>query len=239
MPRRHSPQAVLPRAVVSAVGRDPFWFVIGGHAVRCFSPYRPSNDVDFGVGSARDLATLLSRLEAKGHVSVLERTSDTVHLQFDHTDVSIFVLSNLEKHTEGQALTATGVLATKLHAILDRGTRRDFFDLYVMLAEERLGLVDCFAAMRNVYAREVNEGLLLRAVTYFDDAEVEAALPGEGRGDWDSVKRYFMAAAGALLTPPMKRLSIQSRVVDVTPDEGAGPGEGKKGRRRPGARRKR
>ena len=42
-------------------------------------------------------------------------------------------------------------LATKLHAILDRGLRRDFFDLYVMLQHHQLGIVAVLAAIHAVY----------------------------------------------------------------------------------------
>lgn len=215
MPRKHGPLDVIPEPVSRALGRDPFWFVIGGHAVRCFCPYRPTHDVDFGVGSAKDLRALLRQLEGRGEVVVLERSTDTVHAQFAGVDISIFVLPGILEYTEEHTLTAEGVLATKLHAILDRGTRRDFFDLYVMLEQERFGLLDCFRAIRAVYATDVNEGLLLRAMTYFDDAEAEAPLPGEGVRDWDRVRAFFVAAAGALVTPPSAPLDIQRRVVDV------------------------
>jgi Nucleotidyl transferase AbiEii toxin, Type IV TA system len=215
MSRKHGPLEVIPESVSRALGRDPFWFVIGGHAVRCFCPYRPSDDVDFGVGSAKDLRALLRQLGRRGEVVVLERSVDTVHAQLDGVDVSIFVLPGIRRHTEEHTLTAEGILATKLHAILDRGTRRDFFDLYVMLQQERFGLVDGFRAIRTVYATDVNEGLLLRAVTYFEDAEAEARLPGEGARDWARVRAFFVAAAGALLTPPSTPLDIQRRVVDV------------------------
>jgi len=215
VPRRHGPLEVIPASVARALGSDRFWFVIGGHAVRCFCPYRPSDDVDFGVGSAKDLRALLRALGKNGELVVLERSEDTVHAQLDGVDVSIFVLPGIRKHTEEHTLTAEGVLATKLHAILDRGTRRDFFDLYVMLEQERFGLLDCFRAIRTVYATDVNEGLLLRAVTYFEDATAEASLPGEGARDWDKVRAFFITAAGALLTPPGTPLEIQRRVVDV------------------------
>ena len=92
MPRRHSPLEVLPEPIAHAVARDRIWFVIGGHAVRCFCPYRPSEDVDFGVESAKDLAELLSRLRSKGKVTVLERAEDTVHLSFDGLDGHTWVL---------------------------------------------------------------------------------------------------------------------------------------------------
>ena len=215
MARRHGPRDVLPETVARALGRDPFWFVIGGHAVRCFCPYRPTDDVDFGVGSATDLRALLRALESQGKVVIFERSPDTVHLQFAGTDVSIFVLPGIRKHTEEHTLTAEGLLGTKLHAILDRGTRRDFFDLYVIMEQERFGLTDCFRAMREIYATEVNESLLLRAVTYFDDAEAEAGLPGEGPRDWERVRSFFITAAGALIAPPATTLDIQRRVVSV------------------------
>ena len=56
---------------------------------------------------------------------------------------------------------------------------------------------------------------MLRALTYFDDADREAALPGEGKTDWRDVKDYFLIQVGSLLVPPSRRLDIQSRAVDV------------------------
>lgn len=48
------PVDVMPPPIGRAVADLPYWFVIGGQAMRCFCPYRPSRDVDFGVTSARD-----------------------------------------------------------------------------------------------------------------------------------------------------------------------------------------
>lgn len=215
MPRRFEPKDVLPGAVARILVRDPYWFVIGGHAVRCFCPYRPSRDVDFGVARAKDLESFLGAVRKKGKVKILERAKDTVHLSFDGVDVSIFVLPGLSEHTEACTLTAEGILATKLHAILDRGTRRDFFDLYVMMHQERFGFTDCVRALREVYETDVNEGLVLRAISYFEDADAETSLPGEGKKDWALVKAFFQRAAAALVTPPGVALEIEKRVVDV------------------------
>ncbi len=198
-----------------AVGDLPYWSVIGGQAVRCFCPYRPSRVVDFGVRRAENLEVILQQLGKRGGVEVLERGPDTVHLRFDGIDVSIFVLDHLARFAEDRRLTTTGILATKLHAILDRGVRRDFFDLYVTLQPHSLGIAECMSAMRQVYRQELNEPLLLRALTYFDDAEREARLPGEGPNDWQTVKQFFLSRVGQLLVPPMRKLEIQQRVVDV------------------------
>jgi predicted nucleotidyltransferase component of viral defense system len=219
--RRYQPTEVMPQAVARAVADMPYWFVIGGHAVRCFFPYRPSRDVDFGVGDVKTLTELTRALRARGKFEVLERDVDTVHGRFEGVDVSIFVLRELRPFTENRSLSVTGLLASKLHAILDRGTRRDFFDLYVLLEGHRLGLVECLRALREVYrTADVNEGLVLRALSYFDDAEAEAPLPGEDPRDFETVKAYFQRSVGALLIAPTQPLSFASRVVDVRKDTG-------------------
>ena len=209
------PVTVIPRPLGHAVADLPYWFVIGGQAMRCFCPYRPSRDVDFGVTRAEDLDDLVRQLERRGRVELRERTHDTVHLRFDDIDVSIFVLEMLSPFLADRRLSVTGLLATKLHAILDRGTRRDFFDLYVTLHLHAIGLAECLAALRQVYRQDVDDALLLRALTYFDDAEREAALPGEGKDDWSTVKEFFWSRVGQLLLPPARELEIERRVVDV------------------------
>ena len=209
------PVDVMPPRIGRAVADLPYWFVIGGQAMRCFCPYRPSRDVDFGVTNAGDLDDLVQQLQRRGHVEIAERSVDTVHLRFDGIDVSIFVLAMLSPFVSDRRLSVTGLLATKLHAILDRGTRRDFFDLYVTLHRHALGIAECLAAMRQVYRQELNDTLLLRALTFFDDAEREAALPGEGPDDWTMVKEFFWNRVGQLLIPPARELQIERRVVDV------------------------
>lgn len=226
MKGRRSPRDVIPRDVAEALPGGRYWFVIGGQAVRCFAPYRPSNDVDFGVVTARNLAQLLNHLKKCGETEILERAEGTVHLRFEGVDVSIFVLAELEPHVIDNALDVTGVLATKTHALLDRGLRRDFFDLYVMLQLHSLGLADCLRALRDVYRTEVNDGLVLRALAYFDDAESGPPLPGEAPADWSHVKEFFQRGVAALIVPPTRALGIQRCVVDARPAARRGKQDG-------------
>jgi hypothetical protein len=211
----YRPEEVIPQELRPVVEPLTYWFVIGGHAVRCLVPYRPTRDVDFGVREAASIDALLAELARTGTTEIRERSEDTVHLAWNGIDVSIFVLEGLAEFTEERRLSVEGILATKLHAILDRGARRDFFDLYVTLQHRRLGIAECLRAIRRVYRQEVNDALLLRALTYFDDADREAPLPGEGREDWRRVRDFFLSRAGALLVPPGEPLEIQRLRVDV------------------------
>lgn len=226
----------MPRELARAVDEIRYWFVIGGQAVRCFAPFRPSRDVDFGVGAADDLEDLVARLEESGEVDMQERSPDTAHLAWNGIKVSCFVLERLSSFVEDRRLDLTSLLATKLHAILDRGLRRDFFDLYVLLEGQRLGLASALAALHRLYPGPIDDALLLRALAYFDDAEAEAPLPGEGRRDWAQVKRFFQSQAGALIVPPRQPLAIQAQVVDVTPRRRARRPAAKRPAERPRAR---
>jgi hypothetical protein len=136
-------------------------------------------------------------------------------LRWNDIDLSVFILDEIAHFTEGRRLTVEGLLATKVHAIIDRGTRRDFFDLYVVLQDQQLGIAESLRALRTVYRQEVNDTLVLRALTYFDDADREAPLPGEGSGDWQEVKEFFLSRVGHMLVPPAQTLEIQRRRVDV------------------------
>ena len=213
--RPRDPANVMPEPLARAVADLETWFVIGGHAVRCFCPYRPKRDVDFGVALPNDLEELLAELSRRGRVEIVERGEQTVHLRFDGVNVSVFVLAELAPFTEQRRLSVTGIIATKLHAILDRGTRRDFFDLYITMQIHQIGIAECMSAMRDVYGSDLNEPLLLRALTYFEDAEREATLPGEGKDDWSLVTEFFLSRVGQLIVPPTKLLAIQSLEVDV------------------------
>lgn len=219
----YRPEQVIPRLLRPVVSDIPYWFVIGGHAVRCLCPYRPTRDVDFGVREARSIDGLVDVLRRQGDTEILERGPDTVHLRWNSIDVSVFLLESLAAFTEERRLSVEGILATKLHAIVDRGARRDFFDLYVVLQDRQLGIVECLRALRTVYRQEINDSLILRALTYFDDAEREAPLPGEGKRDWERVKEYFLTRVGHLLVPPAVALEIQRQRVDVDEEGESGP----------------
>ncbi len=212
----YRPEEVIPAPLRAIVKDLPFWFVIGGQAVRCLCPYRPTRDVDFGVSEAQSIDELVSTFSNAGTVEIQERGADTVHLLWNAIPVSIFLLKELAPFTEERRLSVTGILATKMHAILDRGTRRDFFDLYVVLQDQQLGIAECLRSLRAVYG-QVDDSLLLRALTYFADADREAALPGEGESDWQRVQDYFLTRVGQLLVPPAKSLDIQQLRVDVDP----------------------
>src|SRR5262249_45271504 len=91
--------------------------------------------------------------------------------------------------------------AMKLAAIARRGIRRDFWDLYA-IAEAGLSLRDAAAAyVRKFQVAESDLYYVIRALTYFADAEKDPVVPpGLSRRRWEQIKRFFEAQAPDLLT---------------------------------------
>src|SRR6185503_8533001 len=104
------PEHVIPQALRPVIEPLPYWFVIGGHAVRSLCPYRPSRDVDFGVADTRDLDDFVGQLTRSGETEVLERSNDTVHLRWNGINISVFVLERLAPFVAERRLTVEGIL---------------------------------------------------------------------------------------------------------------------------------
>jgi hypothetical protein len=82
----------------------------------------------------------------------------------------------------------------------------------------RTGSADAVAPLRDWTTRNLfDRGIQAAARNAIAEIQsrLEGALPGEGPSDWGVVKKYFLVQVGSLLTPPIKRLDIQARTVDV------------------------
>jgi hypothetical protein len=90
--------------------------------------------------------------------------------------------------------------AMKLAAISRRGLRRDFWDLREVL-RSGLTLRECCEAYRQRFGvREADLYHVLRALTYFADAEKDPVLPaGLDASGWTAIKVFFLAEAPKLL----------------------------------------
>jgi len=84
------------------------------------------------------------------------------------------------------------IAAMKIHAIEDRGTRRDFIDTY-MLAQE-FSLDDMLKFYQQKYnCLDEHIYTIARALQYFEDAEAELAMPHMLTNvQWENVKQFFL-----------------------------------------------
>jgi hypothetical protein len=181
-------------------------YLAGGGAVAHHIGHRQSLDIDlFSLQPDIDLVrfrdeAMMSLPDAK----TLGLTDVTLRLEVSGAPVDIvkYIYPPLEPPElgpEGVLVAGERDLATmKLAAVSQRGIRRDFWDLYELLHHGiSLGeALDFYATRFGTSHSDLYH--VLRALTYFDDAERDQVMPmGMTNADWHKIRTYFEHAAPA------------------------------------------
>ncbi len=183
-------------AVLGKSGAVVDAYLAGGSALALQFGHRRSEDLDFfslHEFLPDELSETLSRL------GTFEKTfakGITLLGEFDGIKFSYFQyrypLVAATTTYEGVEIAAPDdIAAMKLAAIMDRGKKRDFVDLFT-LAHHNLSFDAMFEFYDQKYhALESNAFSLIRAMNYFDEADTtdmpEMLIPLS----WDEVKKFF------------------------------------------------
>jgi predicted nucleotidyltransferase component of viral defense system len=178
-------------------------YLAGGTALSLQLGHRISVDLDFFTKLEFNETELSARL-AESAVFIPDGTAkDTIWGKIGQTKFSLFHYQYplLEDTVQFEGIQLAGlsdIAAMKIHAIENRGTRRDFIDLYFLAKkytfEEMLGFFQkkYAASQDHLYSA-------LRALDYFEDAEQEHQMPRMLVDvNWEEVKKYFQKEAKRL-----------------------------------------
>jgi len=197
------PDTLRAIKLVSEVSEIKQAYLAGGTALALLIGHRISVDLDFFSQHEFNEAQLIAKL-----VSLPEFVQDgtvqwTVWGKIGETRFSMFYYKYplLEKTIpfEGiQLASLADIAAMKIHAIEDRGTRRDFVDVYFL--SKNYSLEDMLGFYQKKYAvLEDHLYSILRALDYFEDAEKESQMPKmKSSVNWEEVKEYFRKEARRL-----------------------------------------
>ncbi|MEA1877629.1 MAG: nucleotidyl transferase AbiEii/AbiGii toxin family protein [Bacteroidota bacterium] len=83
------------------------------------------------------------------------------------------------------------IAAMKLAAITGRGSRKDFIDIYFLLQNHSLR--EMLAFYKKKYF-DASEYLVLKSLTYFDDAEDDIDVAVAKEISWDKIKAYILSS---------------------------------------------
>ena len=182
--------------------------LVGGSAIAVYFGHRRSEDLDlFSLVPDVDLHAVRASLAVSVPTLVVRGETDVMLKVAADGAIIDFVrypYAPLEPPTPGPG----GVLlasvrdlgAMKLSAIATRGLRRDFWDAFVM-AKSGHSLAEMAADFRMKFGREASDLYhVIRALTYFDDAEADPIFPrGMTPVLWTDVRTYFSREAPRLL----------------------------------------
>lgn len=164
--------------------------LVGGTALALQIGHRKSIDIDL-FGKIEDLPEeLKSECSALGNlqVSTFSRNFkmfwldgvkvDTVNCGYEWIDECLLI--------DGIRLASkSDIAAMKISAIINRGTKKDFIDLYYLLKEFSL------AHILKLYMQKYPEGsefIAIKSLTYFDDAEPDPMPYMFDTVSWEEIK---------------------------------------------------
>lgn len=166
--------------------------------------HRMSLDLDFFSASGFEPHRMIERLRSMTReVNVLCLESDTLHVGLDSAKVSflaynyplLFPLSDFEGV---EIADPRDIACMKINALAGRGVRRDFIDLYTIAQTYQLSeLLESFD--RKYEGIKFSRILLLKSLTYFEDAEEDESPELFVDQDWDQIKRFFETQVVAML----------------------------------------
>lgn len=182
------------------------WTLAGGTGTALQLGHRLSADFDFFKCSSMDKAGLARLQSAATNFSVLQDGDRTWSVVFDGVLCSFFQLlepmlfANIPFSFFGVA-DVRDIAVMKLVAIANRGSRKDFIDLFFIL-KSGVSLADCFKWLVQKHGPERTAWMhVLKSLSWFEDAEREPMPVMLVPFDWQAAKAFILQQAHALLLP--------------------------------------
>jgi len=178
------------------------FYLAGGTALALRLGHRVSLDLDLfsakNALGAEQRRTMFGVLKASGPLKIKEEKDGTCHLDLGGTTVSLFhyaypTLGRFEFWNGLGVASLEDIAAMKLSAVLGRGSKKDFIDLYELC--RRMSLDRVMKTAGRKFTRHADFPLqAARALLYFEDAEKEATPTMLVSASWEDVKSYFEGA---------------------------------------------
>jgi len=178
------------------------FYLAGGTALALHFGHRTSKDLDFYTEKHFDSLKLLKEFQKVFKNDLVKRpkmAKDTLWLDTNNTDFSFFTYSYpligpLIPYEAVKLASPEDIIAMKVEAIISRGVKRDFIDIY--FAIKKYGLRKVLGLFKKKYPYASNEYICLTALIYFEEAEKKE----QGRKrihiysgiTWPAIKKYLI-----------------------------------------------
>ena len=164
--------------------------LVGGTSLALQLGHRKSVDIDlFGLLEADDLS-VSDALKEFNNVTIIQKSENITIYAIEGIKVDIvnykYPWLNPVMEEDGLRMAQIeDVAAMKLSAISGRGSKKDFIDIFFLLQQFKLG------EMMEYYNKKYSDGsefLVLKSLTYFEDADLDQSPVMLKSIDWDQVK---------------------------------------------------
>lgn len=151
------------------------FFLVGGTALALQIGHRKSIDLDFFTLAPFDEEQLVKALQSHFSMTLNSQNTNTLLCEIENVKVDFIAhqyrqLKNNSIHGSIKLASLEDIAAMKLNAIKNRGSKKDFVDLYFLIKE--LGFEQMLSFFTQKYPNQ-SELMILKSLTYFTDAETE------------------------------------------------------------------
>jgi predicted nucleotidyltransferase component of viral defense system len=203
-------QVVTPtmRELLRFIGRQPFaerFYLAGGTALALRLGHRVSVDLDFFSASnevtrptRQEILTALATLAPQA----LEDVDGNLLLEISDLHVGFFGYGYplLEPTDSAENVTVASIVdigLMKLDALISRGSRKDFYDLYFIAQEVSLSTLLQLGETKYPYARDF-ELMAVESLVLFENADRDIQPTMLVDVLWEQVRQFFIDQAQAL-----------------------------------------
>lgn len=172
----------------------PF-YLAGGTALALELGHRISIDLDFFSQNAFSVSALVEKLNTLGNLKIEDKSEDTFNGSLDGVKISFFyypypLLFETKEYAGVKLADERDIGAMKIQAISDRGSKKDFVDLFVLLKKYSLSeLLNFFHKKYEKY--NYNQLHILKSLSYFYNAEENLEPEYIHLISWNEVKKVI------------------------------------------------
>ncbi|RUM42392.1 MAG: hypothetical protein DSY34_01975 [Desulfurobacterium sp.] len=175
------------------------FYLAGGTALLIRYGHRESDDFDFFSFFQNKNFDFFRRIKKipSEFLEVEELKSDTLIFYLNSVKCSFFeypypVLKFPDRFEKLGIYVASDedIAAMKAVAVIQRGSKKDFFDLYFLIKKNNWQLERIITFCKEKYGNVFPEPAFLKALTYFKEAELESYKDIDV--EWNSIKNFFI-----------------------------------------------
>lgn len=171
-------------------------YLAGGSALALQFGHRISVDFDFFTPVVFKENNIIQQLRKIGSFEMTEKHKNTILGDFNKVKFSLFkydyplVFSPIN-YLGIKIARPEDIAAMKLAAVMDRGTAKDFIDVYFLI-KKGISLEQSLHYYNKKYKNLANNIYsIIKSLTYFDDADLREMPEMVEKIDWEEVKEFF------------------------------------------------
>ena len=166
------------------------FYLVGGTGLALLIGHRISIDLDFftdtNFNNEKYSEILIQQYGAKITNSTTNSISCSINgIKLDFLKHSYPILENYSTHSSIRIASLKDIAAMKVNAIVNRGSKKDFVDLYFLL--KQISLSEILKLVELKYAN-IEQFSILKSLIYFNDADLQPDCDMIIAANWNEIR---------------------------------------------------